>query len=400
VLSLSKPENTEALHLLNTHRKRGETALIPTSMNIAHFESSLDWGGQELRVVEQSAWLNQHGHPTWVIARPQSAILAQAQARHLPHVALPIRGALNLTTLRDLLRFLHTHRITLLDCHSNRDSYYGAYVKWLTRIKVVRSRHVTVPIKTAGLRSVVWRYGHHGVVVTAKAIREHLAQQGLVPPEKVLVAPAGVDPQRFHPQIDSQTLRRELGIPPEHRIIANVGMIRPDKGQLYFVQACRQLLAQQQAVTCIQVGAATGQTQAYQQQVQAACGDELGRGIRFLGYHDDIERYLALADVVVVASVATEAQTRLVAQAFLMQKNVVATTTGGLPEMIAHQHTGLLCPPADADALAQAVKTVLDQPRLAKQLAQTAYQHAQQTMTFDYMMAEMVGFYQRLLTLS
>lgn len=366
-------------------------------MNIVHFESSMDWGGQELRVIEQSTWLNLHNHPTWVIARPHSAILAQAQARDLPHFALPLRGALNPSTLSKLLRFLRAHHIDLLDCHSNRDSYYGAYVKWLTSVKVIRSRHVTVPIKTSGLRGIVWRYGNHGVVVTAKLIRECLEQQHLVSPEKVLIAPAGVDPQRFHPKVDSQTLRQSLGIPATHRIIANIGMIRPDKGQLYFVQACKQLLAQRHPITCIQIGAATGQTQTYQQQVRAACGDEEERGIRFLGYHDDIERYLALADIVVIASINTEAQTRLVAQAFLMQKNVVATITGGLPEMIEHQCTGLLCPPADATALAQAVVTLLEQPQLAKRLAQAAYQQAQKTMTFDYMMEKMLEFYQHVL---
>lgn len=41
-------------------------------MRIAHIESSMNWGGQELRIVEQTDWLNQHGHPTWIIARPSS----------------------------------------------------------------------------------------------------------------------------------------------------------------------------------------------------------------------------------------------------------------------------------------------------------------------------------------
>lgn len=363
-------------------------------MNLAHFESSIDWGGQELRIVEQTEWLNRHGHPTWIIARPQAAILAQAQARGLPCFSLPLRGALNPRTLWKLLRFLHAHDIDLLDCHSNRDSYYGAYVKWSTRIKIIRSRHVTVPVQSRGLRGFIWRHGHHGVIVTARAIRDELVEAELAAPQKILIAPAGVDPQRFHPNLDSSALRRELGIPEAHTIIANIGMIRPDKGQLHYVHACRQLLARQRPVTCIQMGDATGQTQEYKKQVLEACGEYRDKGIHFLGYQEAIESYLALADIVVIASVATEAQTRLVAQVFLMRKNVVATTTGGLPEMIEDQRTGLLCPPGDAAALAQAVNTLLEQPRLARQLTDAAYRHARENMTFDYMMKKMLAFYQ------
>ena len=64
-------------------------------MRIAHIESSMNWGGQELRIVEQTDWLNQHGHPTWIIARPDSAILREAQQRDLPVLALDIRGSAN-----------------------------------------------------------------------------------------------------------------------------------------------------------------------------------------------------------------------------------------------------------------------------------------------------------------
>ena len=62
-------------------------------MNIAHFETSMDWGGQELRIVEQAEWLNQHGYPTWIIARPGSAILAKAQEKNLPTFAIRVRGS-------------------------------------------------------------------------------------------------------------------------------------------------------------------------------------------------------------------------------------------------------------------------------------------------------------------
>ncbi|WP_215778713.1 glycosyltransferase family 4 protein [Paludibacterium sp. B53371] len=367
-------------------------------MRIAHIESSMDWGGQELRIVEQAVWLNAHGHPCWIVARPGSAILTQARQRGLPLLEMEIRGSMNPATLRTLRHFVREQQIDLIDCHGNRDSTYGAYLKWFGGLPVVRSRHVTDPIGASGLKKLVWRYGNHGIVVTAGRIREMLQQDGLADPARVYVAVAGVDEQRFHPGLDGAALRAQLGIAPAARVVANVGMIRPDKGQLFFVQACRQIIDCRDDVVAIQLGEATGQTRGYKQQVLAEAGAALESGrIRFLGYQADIEHWLALADIVVVASIGTEAQTRLVAQAFLMKKNVVATTVGGLPEMIRHEQTGLLCAPGDAAALQQAVSRLLEDPALAERLRENAYQHALSHMSFDHMMQGMLGCYRQAL---
>ncbi|MGL5008098.1 MAG: glycosyltransferase family 4 protein [Plesiomonas sp.] len=365
-------------------------------MNIAHFETSMDWGGQELRIVEQTEWLNLHGHPTWIIARPGAAIIEKAREKQLPVFELRVRGSVHPATLQNLLHFLKQHHIQILDCHGSRDSVYGALVKALTRITVIRSRHVTDPIKTTGMHGIIWKYGNHGIITTAKKIQDMLEACSIPNQGKTLVAPAGVDPARFHATVDSFALRRQLGIPDDHLIIANIGMIRPDKGQNYYIDAVKLLLEKGLPITCIQVGEATKQTVEFKQQVLDAAQPYLGNQIQFLGYHNDIENYLALADIVVIASVATEAQTRLVSQAFFMQKNIVATTTGGLPEMITHEQTGLLCPPRDAIALAQAIERLVEQPELKAALQYNAYQYAQRFMTFDYMMQEMVNFYQHI----
>ena len=366
-------------------------------MNIAHFETSMDWGGQELRIVEQAEWLNQHGYPTWIIARPGSAILAKAQEKNLPTFAIRVRGSIHPKTLAPLLRFIRTQRIAILDCHGSRDAVYGALVKLLTGVKVIRSRHVTDPIKISGLHGLVWKHGNHGIITTAKKIQDMLETLGIPNQDKTLVAPAGVDPLRFSPSHDVQTLRQQLGIATDDIVVATIGMIRPDKGQNYYIEACKKLLDQGLPLTCIQVGESTSQTVEFKQHVLNLAQPYLGQQIRFLGYHNDIENYLAIADIVVIASVATEAQTRLVSQAFLMKKNIVATTTGGLPEMISNEHTGLLCPAHDAQALANAISRLIERPQLRATLRENAYEYAQKYITFDHMMKEMITFYQVIL---
>jgi glycosyltransferase involved in cell wall biosynthesis len=364
-------------------------------MRIAHIESSMDWGGQELRIVEQCDWLNKHGHPTWIVARPGSAIAEQARARRLPLFTLDIRGSAHPGTSRALAAFVRRERIQLLDCHGNRDATYGAWLKWSQSLPVVRSRHVTDPIRVSWLRRQIWLRGNHSVIVTAGKIRDMLIEEGLSTEPYIHVSAAGVDEQRFHPHIDGRALRERLGIPVDHHVVANIGMIRPDKGQLQFVRACLGLLAKW-PLTCIQLGEATTQTADYKEKVLSIAGEALADGrLRFLGYKEDIENWLAIADTVVIASIATEAQTRLVAQAFLMKKNVVATTVGGLPEMIIHEQTGLLVPPHDPGAIQHAVERLLTDLALARRMREAAFDHARMNMSFDYMMGGVLDAYRK-----
>jgi glycosyltransferase involved in cell wall biosynthesis len=364
-------------------------------LRIAHIESSMNWGGQELRIVEQTEWLNNHGHPTWIIARPGSAIVEKAQEKALPHYEMAIRGTLNPATLRKLLDFLRRHKIEILDCHSNRECFYGAYARWLMKISVIRSRHTIDPIRCGFFDRLLWRYGNDGIIVTADEIRNMIVGLGLNKPDRIVVAAAGVDKKRFHSGVCGLSLRQQLGIPEHHFVIANIGMIRPDKGQLQFVTACRSLLKKHAELTCIQIGEAPIHSLAYKDKVLAHAGEDGHNGrIRFMGYQADIENWLALVDAVVIASISTEAKTRLVAQAFLMKKNVVATTIGGLKEMIDHNHTGLLCPPDDPGALAEAVEILMNNKELAKALRDNAYLHAIHSMTFEHMMEGMLDTYQ------
>ncbi len=365
-------------------------------LRLAHLESSMNWGGQELRVIEQMEWMIAHGYAVWLIARPGSAILDEALKRDLPCFALRIRGSANLKTLYQLLRFLRQEEINLLDCHSNKDAYYGLWIRLLTNTKVIRSRHVTDRIKTKGGRALVWRYGNDHIITTADAVNRQIISLDLAPAEKIYTAKAGVDEKRFHPQIDAVQLKIQLGIPLNHTVIANIGMIRSDKGQLYYARACNQLLDAQQNLSCIQVGEATLQTKRYKAEVvqEIQQGIHAGR-FHFLGYHDDIENYLAMADIVVIASIGTEAQTRLISQAYLMKKAVVATRTGGLPEMVHDQETGLLCEAKSGDALAAPILKLLDDRELRNTLTDNAYAYALQHMTIDLMMQEMISVYEQ-----
>lgn len=309
---------------------------------------------------------------------------------------MDLRGSVNPKTIWQLIRFVREHNIDILDSHSSRDASYAMFVHLLCNTKVIRSRHVTDKIKNDFFHRLIWKIGNDHIITTAKKIKNDIINLQLAKADKIDVALAGVDEKRFDYRRKADRLKSELGIPNDHIVISNIGMIRKDKGQLFYVRACMEITKVMENVTFLQVGEATDATKGYKEEVLSA-GEKLiesGR-LKFLGYHSDIENYLALSDIVVVASIATEAQTRLVSQAFLMKKNIVATDVGGLPEMIEHDATGILCPPQSPEAITKAVIYLLENDNKRTEIQEQAYTHALEYMTFEKMMKQMVGIYKK-----
>jgi len=96
----------------------------------------------------------------------------------------------------------------------------------------------------------------------------------------------------------------------------------------------------------------------------------LGKGVRLVGHQDAVPEWLALMDALVLASYANEGVPQALLQALAMGKPVVAARTGGIPEVIVPEETGLLVPPRDSRALAQAMSRLAQDSSLREVLSQ------------------------------
>jgi glycosyltransferase involved in cell wall biosynthesis len=179
--------------------------------------------------------------------------------------------------------------------------------------------------------------------------------------------------------------RAELGVPDEVFLVGCFSRLHPWKGQTVLLDA----IARMPNVHALIVGGALFSGEApYEAELRSR--SELpsyaGR-VHMLGSRDDVPRLLAACDVVVHASILAEPFGRVLVEAMLAGRPVVATRAGGVPEVVTDDETGVLVPPGDARALTEALDALRRDPARVARLAGKGAEHARRRFSRDAMLA-------------
>lgn len=205
--------------------------------------------------------------------------------------------------------------------------------------------------------------------------------------EIVTVVHNGIDAAPFDalPPDTRACVRAELGIPGDAFVVGCFSRLHPWKGQAMLLDA----VARMPAVHALLVGGALFSGEApYEAELRArATEPALAGRVHVLGARDDVPRLLAACDVVVHPSVLAEPFGRVLVEAMLARRPVVATRTGGVPEVVSDGVTGVLVPPGDADALVGALDALRRDPVWGAALARHGSERARRRFSRDAMLA-------------
>src|SRR4029079_13123285 len=180
--------------------------------------------------------------------------------------------------------------------------------------------------------------------------------------------------------------RCEIGIGADAPLIGNVGMIRPDKGQLILVEAAPLVLAEHPDARFVVVGQGTGILKRGINVRNAIDRAGLANKIIMAGYRWDTPDIYAACDMIVIASLRTEASPIVLREAFASGRPVIATKVGDIPEIVRHRENGLLIEPGNTQALASAILEFIFDPELAAHCAANGLRYATENFSFDKMM--------------
>jgi L-malate glycosyltransferase len=324
--------------------------------------------------------------------RPSELWAKQCAAAGLVHAPLPMRSALDLATAFKLARVIRSERIEIVHCQKGRARTLALLAGLLVKIPVlILNRGVSFPLDR-------WnRLGYTtsrvtSIVAVCESIKRGLIKAG-VSERKIEVIYSGTDLTRFHPQVDGSGIRRELGLAPEHALITQVG-IRSWRGNDDVLEAMTRVHRAAPHSRLLFVGAPPPRIAST---LDKARRRGLDGAVFCFGHRHDIPEILAASDLVVDASYAGLGLTGSLREALAVETPVIGTRLEGIPELISDGETGLLVPPRNPDALAQAALRVLENPTRAKAMARAGRKRVEGQFSMTAKIERTEALYRRLL---
>ncbi len=211
------------------------------------------------------------------------------------------------------------------------------------------------------------------VIANSEATKQAFIDAG-GKPDLVHVVYNGFHADRYSEQLETRTtLREELGLRDQF-VVGCFSRLSPWKGQHILIDSLVQLPAN---VTVLLVGEALyGEDDYVQQLHQQITKAGLGDRVKFLGFRSDVPALMQACDVIAHTSTSAEPFGRVIVEAMLSRRPVIATAAGGAVELIRDRQTGWLVPPSDVAALTNAILEIQSLAFTATSNIQAAYQAA------------------------
>ncbi len=352
-------------------------------------------GGAERDLIALLKTLDRHKWEPHVVCPGTGPFREQLNTIAVPNYALsfpPWRKPLALIHRRSAVRRLGTF-LDQLDpamIHVN-DIWWVPHT-----LQAVASRRLSVPIVAHVRQEIeppkVRRYGLdrvEAVIAISRQIEEALIAGG-VSGKHVRTVYSGIDLSEGQLVYDDQVIRRMIGATNEAVLLGTVANLFPRKGYEVMLQALPAIVRAVPTVHYVIVGS---DDHGYADRLKRLAHElKISDRVHIVGFQDPVRPFLASLDLYVHPALM-EGFGIAVVEAMAMGKAVVATTTGGLPEVVAQGETGLLVPPGDADSLAAAVVTLLKDRARREHMGLCGKARARERFSLEASVANMEQLY-------
>jgi glycosyltransferase involved in cell wall biosynthesis len=358
--------------------KKVSAPVAPEEIRILRLFSRLNIGGPSVHVILLSAGLRAHGYQTRLVVGQEGEregnLLALAEERgvscaQMNGLGREIHLLADLAVILRLRRLMREFRPVIVHTHTAKAGVVGRLAARLAGVPiVVHTFHGHVlrgyfgPVKTALFRGLERWLGRstHALLAVSEAVKQDLVGFGVAPSAKIRVVPLGLELEPLAGALPRGVLRGLAGVPAAATLVGMVGRLVPIKDIPTFLEAAAILHKSLPGCHFAIVG--DGQERAL---LEARAWDlGLSDLVHFLGWRRDMDAVYGDLDLVVNSSLNEGTPVALI-EALAAGRPVVATRVGGTPDLLGAQERGLLVPPRDPVALAQAMLDCLQQPAAA-----------------------------------
>jgi len=359
-------------------------------MKIVHTESSMGWGGQEMRILTEAEGMRQRGHTVFFALSSGSELAKRARQKgFVVHTFCFKKKSLFFTVVK-LLMFFKKERIDLINTHSSLDAWIAGIAAKLSKKSVVRTRHLSTPIRGGLNAFILYNKLADFVVSTSSAVLPLLREKADLSPSRMQCIATGVNPKIADTVQDTVTFRKEIGLNPTDILVGTACVLRSWKGIPDLLKAA-DLLKNHQQIKWILIGGG------YLERYLVMIREMKLENVICVGHLESPYTAISALDIFMLLSVAHEGISQATLQAAFLKRPLITTSVGGLPEVCIHGNTGLRVPSSNPEAVAQAVLKMAEDRLLRERLGENAKMLVEQKYTITHTLDQMEAVYQKLL---
>ncbi|HOE10379.1 MAG TPA: glycosyltransferase family 4 protein [bacterium] len=338
-------------------------------LRVWHVDSGKRHGGGQVQISYLLNGLVSRGVACTLICPKESPIPGLGIPREVEVIHLNVRSEWDVPSIWKMRKLVRAFQPDILHAHDAK-AHTVCLLARTGRQKVIVHRRVSFPIHRHILTK--WKYGA-GVdqyIAVAECVRDRLIGIG-APKENVTVIHSAVDLSRFGSTGRDTTVREELGLTEDRKIIGTVGRLTREKRYDWLLDTLKPVLESHPTCCLVLVGDGPERGPLESRAERLGIRDQ----VIFTGHRKDVPRLLAAFDVYVLCS-ESEGYPVSLAEAMAAGCAVVSANVGGVSEIVTSGENGIVVLPNDAISLRDAVGDLLQNKQLRMELGQAGRESA------------------------
>jgi glycosyltransferase involved in cell wall biosynthesis len=355
-----------------------------------HLDTARTWRGGQNQVLVTVMGLRGLGHRTMLVAHPGGELRQRAK-EGLDLIPLAPKNELDLGAAWRLSRLLKQLKPDVVHAHDPHGVAMAALAlsmsTQLAKPPLIASRRVDFHLRGSAMSR--WKYRQVDCFICAsEAIRKMLVADG-VPAARTVTVHEGIDLERVE-SAPRANLHEDLFLPHQAPLVGNVAALVPHKGQRHFIEAAALVVRKVPDARFVIAG--EGELRpALERQIKE---HRLEKHVVLAGFRPDVLSLHKAFDIFVMSSITEGLGTSLL-DAMAAARPVVATATGGIPEVVDDGVTGFLVAPRDDRAMADAIVRLLKDGDLRQRMGLAGLKRARERFSAERMLRDTLRVYQR-----
>jgi glycosyltransferase involved in cell wall biosynthesis len=363
---------------------------------------SYSWGGLEMQTIKLARAFKSIGHEVLLLIPQDSTLFKKAQEEKLNAEALIWKGTKTIPNIIKVKRIIRDFEAEIVHTQLSHDLLLlSPSISKKSKTALLITRRMSSGISKKDFFHTYLYSKIDLMLCISEFIKDNVIKTAPIHPSKVKVHYNGLNLDKFNPMLyEKSTLRAFYKIPEDAIVIGFLGRFTLMKGHYELFEAGSILLKKYPHLNLLFVvagGDSFGEEE-YGNETRALGTELLGDRVIYTGDTNDTPKVLSVMDILAFPS-HEESFGNVLCEAAAMQIPVVASESGGVPDIVLRDETGILVKAKDSISLADGLSVYIDNPELAKQHAVNARKYVIDKFAEDKQVKELEDIYLKLILL-